>query len=251
MGELLAPFVENSYTILKDEDFLQYVLSFDFPKFDCILIDEAQDFSKDQLDILNYLLKEDGTLYYFWDSNQKIIRDDINIPENIPRFNLNTNLRNTMKIFDEIKKHYHEDVKLIHKGPEGRDIKICSPYKADQPQDLFLKLRAELNDLIVGHELKPDDITILTFKAKDKSVLKDFSFRDIQVVSFEDLPVSKSIRIDTVRRFKGMESPVIIVTEMDNEKSMNDPMLWEDMCYVSYSRAKNHLVILPPDNVTL
>ncbi len=57
--------------------------------------------------------------------------------------------------------------------------------------------------------------------------------------------------INFVRWVIDMESSVIIVTEMDNEKSINDPLLWDDMCYVSYSRAKNHLVILPPDNVKL
>lgn len=251
MWELLSPFTDDSTRLLKDDEFMQYVIDFDIKKFDCILIDEAQDFSKDQLDILNYLLKKDGTLYYFWDSNQKIIRDDVNIPENVPKLVLNTNLRNTEKIFDEIKLHYHEDLELIHKGPEGRKVKVCESYKAQNAQDLFLKLRKELNDLIVEHQIKPEEITILSFMAKDKSLLKDFTYKEIPVVCFEDEPVARSIRVDTVRRFKGMESPVIIVTEMDNEKSMNDPLLWDDMCYVSYSRAKNHLVILPPDNVKL
>jgi len=251
MWELLSPFTDDPTRLLKDDEFMQYVIDFDIPKFDCILIDEAQDFSKDQLDILNYLLKKDGTLYYFWDSNQKIIRDDVNIPENVPKLVLNTNLRNTEKIFDEIKLHYHEDLELIHKGPEGRKVKVCESYKAQNAQDLFLKLRKELNDLIVEHQIKPEDITILSFMAKDKSLLKDFTYKEIPVICFEDEPVARSIRVDTVRRFKGMESPVIIVTEMDNEKSMNDPLLWDDMCYVSYSRAKNHLVILPPDNVKL
>lgn len=251
MWELLSPFTDDPTRLLKDDEFMQYVIDFDIPKFDCILIDEAQDFSKDQLDILNYLLKKDGTLYYFWDSNQKIIRDDVNIPENVPKLVLNTNLRNTEKIFDEIKLHYHEDLELIHKGPEGRKVKVCESYKAQNAQDLFLKLRKELNDLIVEHQIKPEEITILSFMAKDKSLLKEFTYKEIPVVCFEDEPVARSIRVDTVRRFKGMESPVIIVTEMDNEKSMNDPLLWDDMCYVSYSRAKNHLVILPPDNVKL
>lgn len=251
MWELISPFTDDPTRLLKDDEFMQYVIDFEIPKFDCILIDEAQDFSKDQLDILNYLLKKDGTLYYFWDSNQKIIRNDVNIPESVPKLVLNTNLRNTEKIFNEIKLHYHEDLVLIHKGPEGRKVKVCESYKAGNAQDLFLKLRKELNDLIVEHKIKPEEITILSFMAKDKSLLKDFTYNEIPVVCFEDEPVARSIRVDTVRRFKGMESPVIIVTEMDNEKSMNDPLLWDDMCYVSYSRAKNHLVILPPDNVKL
>jgi hypothetical protein len=57
--------------------------------------------------------------------------------------------------------------------------------------------------------------------------------------------------VETVRRFKGMESKVVIVTEMDDERSLKDPMMFEDMCYVSFSRAVHHLIVLPPDTIHL
>jgi hypothetical protein len=57
--------------------------------------------------------------------------------------------------------------------------------------------------------------------------------------------------VETVRRFKGMESKVVIVTEMDDERSLKDPMMFEDMCYVSFSRAVHHLIVLPPDTIQL
>ncbi|MEI7668310.1 MAG: hypothetical protein WCI62_04900, partial [Erysipelotrichaceae bacterium] len=66
-----------------------------------------------------------------------------------------------------------------------------------------------------------------------------------------DEPKPQAIKIDSVRRFKGMESKVVIVTEMDDELSKSKPELFEDMCYVSYSRAVHHLIILPPDNIKL
>lgn len=42
-----------------------------------------------------------------------------------------------------------------------------------------------------------------------------------------------------------MESKVVIVTEMDDDQSLKYPELYDEMCYVSFSRAKNHLIILP------
>jgi superfamily I DNA and RNA helicase len=251
MKELLLPFDGVNIDFNDDEEILNATITNDIPQFDCILIDEAQDFSEEKLETLRCLLKQDGILYYFWDSNQKIIRNDVNVPDNIFKFQLNTNLRNTVKIFELIQQHYHEDLHLRHKGPEGRDVKVCAPYKADNSQDLFSKLRSELNLLLNQQGLSPKDITILSFKAMMKSVLADFTYNNVNIDCFKDEATPNSIRIDTVRRFKGMESPVVIVTEMDNEKSMDDPLLWDDMCYVSYSRAKNHLIILPPDNVTL
>ena len=248
---LLEPYVKEEYDIYDDQVLLDLVTTYDIPKFDCILIDEAQDFSSEQLDILQYLLKEDGVLYFFWDSNQKVIRGDINIPKDIPKFVLNTNLRNTNYIFKHVKEHYHQELDLRHKGPLGRAVVVCDAYKANSQQDLFIKLRHEVNNLIIQNEIRPQDITILSFKAKSKSILTEFTFNDIPISYFDDTSVQNSIRIDTVRRFKGMESPVIIVTEMDDDRSMKDPDLWDDMCYVSFSRAKNHLVILPPDNIQI
>ena len=102
-----------------------------------------------------------------------------------------------------------------------------------------------LNQLIINEQLKPSDIVILTFKAKTKSALIDFKYDKADLSIFEDLESNNSIRIDTVRRFKGMESKVVIVTEMDDEQSLKYPELFDEMCYVSFSRAKNHLIILP------
>jgi hypothetical protein len=60
--------------------------------------------------------------------------------------------------------------------------------------------------------------------------------------------MENTIRIDTNRRFKGMESSIVIACELDDERSMANDELWHDMCYVSFSRAKNHLIIIPTDN---
>lgn len=80
--------------------------------------------------------------------------------------------------------------------------------------------------------------------------LSDFSC-DYPLCLFSDDPKPNGVRVDTVRRFKGMESKVVIVTEMDDERSLQDPIMFEDMCYVSFSRAVHHLILLPPDNIDL
>lgn len=233
------------FDLYNDLELLDLILTYDIPKFDSILIDEAQDFSKEQLDILNYLLKENGIIYFFWDSNQKVIRKDEFIPKDIPKLVLEVNLRNTEHIFNKVKEHYKQDLNLKHKGPQGRSIQTLDPYNRKNSQELFLRLKNCLNQLIINEQLKPSDIAILTFKAKTKSVLIDFKYDKAELSIFEDQDSDNKIRIETVRRFKGMESKVVIVTEMDDEQSLKDPELFDEMCYVSFSRAKNHLIILP------
>lgn len=242
--KLIRNETDQSFDLFKDEEISDLVLALDIPKYDVILIDEAQDFSKEQVEIIRYLLKEDGVIYYFWDSNQRVIRRDEYIPKDIPQYILDTNLRNTEYIFNEVKNHYNQDLKLQHKGPYGRPIQYWETYKQNDKQDLFRKLKSILNHLVINEEVKPEDITILTFKAKYKSDLNDFTYDKAKLNIFTDEQEKNAIQIDTVRRFKGMENKVIIVTEMDDEYVNSNKELYDDMCYVSFSRAKNHLIVL-------
>lgn len=242
--DLIRAHTQASFDLYDDIAITDLLITLECPKFDVILIDEAQDFAKEQIEIIRYLLKEDGVIYYFWDSNQRVIRRDEYIPKNIPQFVLDTNLRNTEFIFKAVKDHYKQDLTLQHKGPLGRPIQMWEPYKANDTQDLYRKLRSILNHLIINEEIRPEDITILTFKAKNKTALLDFTYDKAKLSSFKDEKEENAVQIDTVRRFKGMENKVIIVTEMDDEYVQSNPELYEDMCYVSFSRAKNHLVVL-------
>lgn len=74
-----------------------------------------------------------------------------------------------------------------------------------------------LNHLIINEDIKASDITVLTFKAKGKSQLNDFTYDKAKLCIFKDDLEENAVQIDTVRRFKGMENKVIIVTEMDDE----------------------------------
>lgn len=234
--------------LFDDEALREAVFSREIELFDCIIIDEAQDFTAIQLEILQFLLKENGLIYYFWDANQKIIRTDLNIPQDIPQLVLDTNLRNTKHIFDFVKPHYYQLIDLNHRGPLGRSVVITEPIDRQNKSELFSRLRTELNKLLINDGVKPKDITIITMKSTAKSWLREFSMENVKFTCFENECSENSIRIDTNRRFKGMESSVVIACELDDDRSMASEELWHDMCYVSFSRAKNHLIIIPTDN---
>lgn len=218
--------------------------------YDALIIDEAQDFSPLQLDILKLLHKEDGLLYYFWDDNQQVMKRELNIAfdQTAAPYTLPRNLRNTGEIFKSVKAHYHKDVPIYHEGAVGRPVEICPSYAHRNSTALFVKLREILKRLIENDGIKPNEITILTFKSKQKSALRDFT-SPFPLVKFSDDAMVEGVRIDTVRRFKGTESKVVIVTEMDDGSSLKDPVLFDDMCYVSFSRAVHLLIILPPDTI--
>ncbi|PKM63898.1 MAG: hypothetical protein CVU96_05550 [Firmicutes bacterium HGW-Firmicutes-20] len=238
----------NESVLYNDNALREAIFSKEIELFDCIIIDEAQDFSAIQLEILLFLLKENGMIYYFWDANQKIIQADLYIPKDIPPFVLDTNLRNTKYIFDAVKPHYYQGITLNHRGPLGRKVSITDPVDHQNKAELFSRLRSEINKLLVNDGCKPKDITIITMKSVSRSLLRDLTMENVRFTFFENECAENSIRIDTNRRFKGMESNIVIACELDDERSMANEELWHDMCYVSFSRAKNHLIIIPTDN---
>jgi ATP-dependent exoDNAse (exonuclease V) beta subunit len=54
------------------------------------------------------------------------------------------------------------------------------------------------------------------------------------------------VRITTIRSAKGLESPVVIVTELDGLQAMraSSPARCCHYLYIATSRAKHHLVVL-------
>lgn len=217
--------------------------------YDTIVIDEAQDFSNTQLEIIDLLLMPGGSLYCFWDDNQKVLRHDFKLPSDMVPYNLDTNFRNTNKIFNHLKPFYTANKQIFNCGPEGRSVKIAQPYNPDKSHDLKQKLKNELMDLKENEGINTSQITVLTFKSKEKSQLTDFEIPGIPISNFENIVNRPSVRIETIRRFKGLESQVVILTEMDESIINNNEDLWNNLCYVGISRARNHLIILPPANM--
>ena len=71
-------------------------------KFDTILIDEAQDFKKEWIDSINYILNEEGSLCIFYDEAQMLYEKygikDISYLKVGTKYTLKRNMRNTDEI---------------------------------------------------------------------------------------------------------------------------------------------------------
>lgn len=54
------------------------------------------------------------------------------------------------------------------------------------------------------------------------------------------------VRMVTIRSVKGLESPVIIIAEVEKLAKMrvDNPELYSRYMYIATSRAKNHLIVL-------
>ncbi len=56
-----------------------------------------------------------------------------------------------------------------------------------------------------------------------------------------NLTLNNMIRVSTIRRFKGLESAVIILTELDK---IDPPTFQNQLIYVGLSRARHHAVVI-------
>ena len=193
-------------------------------KFDQIILDEAQDIlDEETIDIFDLVLKggiKNGRFAFFGDFDFQNVqnRELINIEkfkENYkPVFTtLNENCRNmpdmisTAKLFCK-----YDPYSRVLRHDEDSDP-IIEGY--DNDTDLIKKLEWVLETL-VSQKFKFEEITVLTFKSRDKSI-----FRDNKSDKFKNFNYIKKINVKTIREFKGMENNAIVIVELEKVRNRN------------------------------
>lgn len=207
-------------------------------QFDAIIIDEGQDFLPQWFRALDTALDPEGRsiLRIFHDNNQSVYDYETRLPEGVSvvPIHLNRNLRNTQRIC-EVMMDYYSGFELVPTGPPGRDVEWIVANTVDAMRSVIdLKIR----ELIEKEGIAPSDIAVLT----DSKSRFDLLAPDIQlggVVCHRcDVPRSRGVILDTVRRFKGLEnSVVILVLSREWVTSI-------ELMYVGLSRARVHLIVV-------
>jgi hypothetical protein len=208
------------------------------PRYDAMIVDEAQDFREWWWPSLLALHRrpDDGMLYLFADDNQNLYGGALPVTDEettIPP--LPANLRNTTAIHDFVSVFYAGPEKPESKGPPGRPPEILG-YRDDD--DLAHLLSVVLRNLVDGEEVALEDIVVLTPAGKEKSRLR--SRERVDGFRLSDRVEPGTVLTASVHGFKGLERPVVILAELgDRELDEIAPYL-----YVGGSRARNHLIVL-------
>ena len=208
--------------------------------FDAIIVDEGQDFRSEWWIPLTELLydESDGIFYVFFDNNQRIYTQISDIPVQTPPFRLGENCRNTKHIHEQLLNYSYPEDNTICIGPPGSPVEIIP--KTDESSSRR-ELQRLLHRLVNEQGVSPQDIVILTTLSKKRSQWQ----QNDQLGNFNltwDLMAKdgNNIRISTIHSFKGLESPVVILTELDRRRGNNE----KELLYVALSRARNHLISL-------
>ncbi|MCC7362111.1 MAG: NERD domain-containing protein [Anaerolineales bacterium] len=212
------------------------------PKFDAVIVDEGQDFREHWWVPLQSFLRDtmNGFLFVFYDDNQKLYSGG-GIPTEFLPFPLSRNLRNTQQVHKMVMNYYRSGTIPAALGPIGRPVEVHAYADGDALKQL---LRQALHRLVSQENVSPEDIVVLTPRAAARSVLWRFGSLGNFRLTDKWAAGGADIYCTTVHSFKGLESPVVILAEIDEQAALD----LETILYVGCSRAVSHLIVLAESN---
>ncbi len=206
------------------------------PRYDAIVVDEAQDFREWWWPALLSLHHDpdEGRLYLFYDDNQNLYGDELPV-ENVDPCPLPLNVRNTKAIAGFVSVFYDgvEEPKAL--GPQGRPPQILG---YDDDEGLARLLAIVLRNLVEEERVPLDNIVVLTPSGAAKSRLR--ARERIDGFRLSERPEPGTVLATSIHGFKGLEREVVILAEL-GDKHLED---LRQYLYVGASRAKHELVIL-------
>jgi superfamily I DNA and RNA helicase len=116
---------------------------------------------------------------------------------------------------------------MLNESQYAANVEFISYTNLDN--ELFLL--DETLDFLLSSSIKKEDITILSFLKYEDSIVKK-SNHIIQEYRYD----TSEITYSTIRKFKGLENKVIIITDL---KHISD----ENLIYTAISRAKDLLYL--------
>lgn len=209
-------------------------------KYDSLVIDEAQDFSDDYWFSLEELLRdpEHGSLYIFIDENQSIYRKHANLPVRDDPYHLTVNCRNTAEIH-RAGYVYYSGEQVDEPDLSGQEIEhVAAETDVDQAASVV-----RLVGQLLGASVPPESIVVLLAKQPKSylwELLQAHKLPGGVAWGIESPGRKSSVFVETVGRFKGLESQVVVLWLGDE---LVDGTHWETV-YVGITRAKSLLYIV-------
>lgn len=210
-------------------------------RYDAIIVDEAQDFGQEYWFPIELLLAntEKSTLFLFYDHNQAIYSRVSTFPISDEPFLLTRNCRNTRHIHEAAYQYYSGE-KTDAPSITGSPLEIInSPSKGSQAK----KIHALVSRLIAEERIAAHEIAVVVPGLGHEdyySLLRDLSLPRPCGWSFEKHSVKDGVRVDTWKRFKGLEATILIFWGLDEL----DPVIDRGTLYVTLSRAKSRLYLV-------
>lgn len=211
-------------------------------RFDALVVDEGQDFLPAWWQALAALCvdPERSFRYIFYDDAQRIFYPEgrsVRAVEPVPGHEqavvLSTNWRNTRAIHRDLTRIEPSVRTTDCASPDGVPV-VYEPLTPDRRGTV-----ARVIHRLIDDGVHPSDIVFLTGRSPSHSRLWALK-QPIAGQRFTDQRGQAGILVATPHAFKGLESPVVVLTELDHLPEDTARRLY----YVGASRAMTHLVVL-------
>ena len=213
-------------------------IDWDLLDFDDVVIDEAQDFLNEEiLYFKDYTELREGHFFTFYDKNQLLTTKEV--PEWISKSEckllLTKNCRNTYEI--ALTSYNVIDITMDKKVMMVNGEKTTISFVKNDYVSHMAKLLRQLTGDEHGYEYS--DIVILSLTSEDNSIFSD-------VTKISGIPITRektnsSVMFTTASKFKGLESRVVIITDIDINCFVNEEK--KRNFYVACSRATQRLAL--------
>lgn len=213
--------------------------------FDALLIDEGQDFENGWLDTALKLLKdrEHGTVRFFYDPVQTLYARDVlgNATINaMPVMVLPCGYRSTRKILDWICSETDIRIPCYDNTPLGKDVEVRFYTEPSKQAEM---LRKEIERL-QRKKVDPKDILVVSLHSRNHSGLKTIDSEIFKWSEVNESLDSQKINIVSARRYKGLDSRVVILCDMTASQSdPGFPYSDSHLLLVAATRAREHLIV--------
>ena len=233
-------------------------------RYDAIVVDEGQDLDQEWWLPLLDLLRDPATgiVYVFGDANQDLYHarepEELGVvmPERPPLFHLTENRRSTKAIHDFAVRFAATDADApppIAVGPVGRPVEVFT-YAEGSAEGCRKVLGTVVRRIIDAGRVPASDVVVLTPRSARSSWLMNADGSPVEVWPYRLMPEygpegsvlprptkGGEVRVATIHRYKGLESPVVVLAEVDGRIGEED---LASLLYVGATRARSHLVVV-------
>ncbi len=234
---------KDKFKYIYPEILLQGLDALPEKRYQAIIVDEGQDFLPDWWVALDSALdtKKQSLLRVFFDSNQKVYSNASTLPTDVQviQIPLNQNIRNTQNI-QNLASLFYRGIPVKAAGPEGLPVEwITTKSLAHNRQAISTRIAA-----LTGEEkVKPGEIAVLASNQNNLASIQDNG-------KIAGYPVLTSDKInenfligDTIRRFKGLERSLVILSlSLDLLNNL-------ELIYVGLTRPRTKLIIVGPQEI--
>jgi hypothetical protein len=211
-------------------------------RFDAIIVDEAQDFRAEYWAGVE-LLHSPGPnhcFYVFYDPNQAIYTQSPYSPIREQPFLLTSNCRNTRAIHDFAYRYFKGDatdppIEIVGEPVEFKEAASITSQATT--------IHSLIVNLLSKEGILPSQVAVLVCGQPKSSYFDAICQKPLPrgaSWSIEGPAASNGVRLDTVRRFKGLEADIVFLWGVD---SMPADQMTETL-YIGSSRAKSKLCVV-------